>query len=105
QKSEALETVDELVSLQGQRATSDDLTALNKSLELYEQAVAAYQSEHGDAWERSLESLGQLNSAATEDAELGVEGTTSLEGDSIPVLDFGDPGSLLDQDFMREESG
>jgi len=61
QKNEALETVDELISIQGQRATSDDLNALNKSLELYEQTVEAFQDEHGEAWEKSLESLGRLN--------------------------------------------
>lgn len=104
-KSEALETVDELVSVQGQRATSDDLNALNKSLELYEQAVAAYQSEHGDAWEKSLDSLGRLNTAAQSEELLGAESFEAMEEDTIPVLEFGDQESFLDQDFLRDEEG
>jgi tetratricopeptide (TPR) repeat protein len=105
QKQEALETVDELINLQGQRATSDDLTSLNKSLELYEQTVAAFQEEHGDAWERSLEALAELHGTVKEEYGIGAESIDTVDDDSIPLLDFGDEQSLLDQDFLRDSEG
>ncbi|MDR2471227.1 MAG: tetratricopeptide repeat protein, partial [Treponema sp.] len=53
----ALRTADQLVNLQGKRATPDDLSDLNESLAFYENAVKAYSSEVTDMWARNLQLL------------------------------------------------
>ena len=50
----ALRAADTLVNLQGMRATADDLSDLNKSLEFYENAVSAYSSSVKDMWTRNI---------------------------------------------------
>jgi tetratricopeptide (TPR) repeat protein len=61
----ALRTADQLVNLQGQRATADDLTGLNESLEMYENAVKAYTSEAEKMWEKNLQILQEAVSEET----------------------------------------
>jgi hypothetical protein len=59
---------DKLVNLQGKRATSDDLSDLNKSLEFYEDAVNAYSSSVKDMWDRNIRlALGPESGEGTED--------------------------------------
>ncbi len=55
----AVRTADTLINLQGKRATSEDLSNLNKSLELYEEAVRSYSASLQDIWERNLQALRQ----------------------------------------------
>ncbi|MCL2319463.1 MAG: tetratricopeptide repeat protein, partial [Treponema sp.] len=50
----ALRTADTLVNLQGKRATANDLSELNKSLEFYEHAVNAYSSSVREMWDRNM---------------------------------------------------
>ena len=53
----ALRTADTLVNLQGKRATAEDLTELNKSLEFYENAVNAYSGSVKEMWKRNIKLL------------------------------------------------
>ena len=52
----ALRTADTLVNLQGKRATADDLSELNKSLEFYESAVNAYTISAKEMWNQDKKS-------------------------------------------------
>jgi tetratricopeptide (TPR) repeat protein len=76
----ALRAADKLVNLQGKRATSDDLSDLNKSLEFYENAVNAYSSSVKEMWDRNMKIM-------TETAEAG--GTE--ENEDVALL-FGAAG-------------
>ena len=99
--AEALETADELISLQGNRGSDDDLSALNQSLEIYEKAVGALES---DVWQQNLNRLSDLIEQVTRDAEardaesLEVDQTAELDADSIPFL-----GSWGQELFADEE--
>ena len=53
----ALRTADTLVNLQGKRATANDLSELNKSLEFYENAVSAYSTSVREMWDRNIKTL------------------------------------------------
>jgi tetratricopeptide (TPR) repeat protein len=93
-KESAIEAVDGLINLQGKRATPQDISDLNASLDLYEKTVEAFESDHRDAWARSLSRLGKLamdssNSGRAEAGSLLVDGFAEMDEDSIPVLDFG----------------
>ncbi len=108
-RSQALHTADELISLQGKRANPDDITALNESLELYEKAVEAFTSEHGRAWEKSLERLGALGlgekrkSKEVLEPQLESAQAKEIEADSVPILDFGDMSiEFSDEDLVED---
>jgi tetratricopeptide (TPR) repeat protein len=81
----ALRTADQVVNLQGKRATPDDLSDLNKSLEFYENTVNAYSSLVREMWERNI----KLMSEAVEAEEQHSEETSPLLGtvEAIPVVD------------------
>jgi tetratricopeptide (TPR) repeat protein len=81
----ALRTADQLVNLQGKRATSDDLSDLNKSLEFYEKAVNAYSSSVREMWERNIKLMAE--SLKTE--EQGSEEDSPLLGavEAVPMAD------------------
>ena len=68
----ALRAADELVNLQGKRATADDLTELNKSLELYENAVNAYSTSVREMWDRNIKLMagGEAEKPREEDVSL-----------------------------------
>ena len=99
--AEALETADELISLQGNRGSDDDLSALNQSLEIYEKAVGALES---DVWQQNLNRLSDLIEQVSRDAEardsesLEVDQTAELDADPIPFL-----GSWGQEFFADEE--
>jgi tetratricopeptide (TPR) repeat protein len=104
QKESAIELVDELVSLQGNRADPDDISGLNDSLELYEKIVQTFEDEQGEEWEKNLQKLGKM--AATREELEKEEKSPEREEESIPVLDFqedffADPEELI---FEEEES-
>ncbi|MDR2095250.1 MAG: tetratricopeptide repeat protein [Treponema sp.] len=88
----ALRTSDKIVNLQGQRATPDDLSELNKSLEFYESTInAAYSSSVKDAWERNLKLMKEA--LREEDAEgedidffLGAGGKDNAPDEEIEAL-------------------
>jgi tetratricopeptide (TPR) repeat protein len=93
-KESAIEAADRLINLQGKRATPQDISDLNASLDLYEKTVEAFESDHKDAWARSLSRLGKLamdssNPGRAEAGSLLVDGFAEMDEDSIPVLDFG----------------
>ncbi len=86
----ALQSLDELVSLQGKRALPDDLDGLNESLALYEQTAG------GAAGEQSLDRLRTLTAGAgaglPEDREeFQVESTAEQDEASIPVVGWEQP--------------
>lgn len=91
-RDEALAAADELISLQGQRGSADDLSALNRSLELYEDLVTAYEEENAERWQSNLERLGRLTergrSAPEQFVPMDTEETEDIDEDSIPILNF-----------------
>ena len=93
----ALRTADRLVNLQGKRATPDDLTDLNESLNFYENAVKAYSSEVTDMWARNLKILQE---AVAQDNE--------TEPDVSFLMGAGDKSTPIDEEteafFIEEES-
>ena len=95
EREKAIGALDELISLQGNRGTPDDLSALNKSLELYEEAARSLADEHSDNWQRNLDKLSRY--ARTHDAgrpedvdqELHVESLDAQDEDSVSPWDLG----------------
>jgi tetratricopeptide (TPR) repeat protein len=63
----AVRTADNLVNLQGKRATTDDLLDLNKSLEFYETAVTEYSSSVKEMWNRNIKLLREEKEARAEE--------------------------------------
>ena len=53
----AIETAEDLINLQGLRGSSDDLSAITGSLDLYERAISEYEQDYRDRWQASLASL------------------------------------------------
>lgn len=91
-REEALRAFDDLINLQGSRATSDDIEALHESLQLYEQAVDAFADDLQIDWERNINRLVELSKPDTEEEEepdLAMDEQVSLDEDSIPILSFG----------------
>ncbi|MFP4432003.1 MAG: tetratricopeptide repeat protein, partial [Spirochaetaceae bacterium] len=94
-REEALDAADRLISLQGHRGNAADLTSLNESLRLYEEAVEAFEDDHSEVWKRNLERLAELVQTASEvPAEEAAEALTpdespEIDEDSIPILDLG----------------
>ena len=101
QKESAIEMVDELVSLQGNRGDPNDITGLNDSLELYEKIVQTFEDEHSEEWERSLELLGKMVSPQIDTDKL--DQSPELEGESIPVLDFMEEFEAEPEEMFPEE--
>ena len=93
-REEALDAADRLISLQGQRGNAEDLTSLNESLRMYEEAVEAFEDEYSEVWHRNLERLAELVETASEvPAEEAAEALTpdespKIDEDSIPILDL-----------------
>ncbi|MFW5800796.1 MAG: tetratricopeptide repeat protein [Spirochaeta sp.] len=92
-KEQAMAATEELISLQGSRANSEDISALNESLDLYEEIVSSFQEELAESWQRNIEKLGRLVTLSGErlsvPQELESESGANLEtDDSVPILDF-----------------
>ncbi|MFP4511216.1 MAG: tetratricopeptide repeat protein, partial [Spirochaetaceae bacterium] len=106
EREQAIDAADELVNLQGQRARPDDLSRLNDSLSLYEKAVAAFEEDHGEAWARSLETLGKLARGEREETPtiqpLAVDELGELDEESVPLLDFGDDFDVDEEEAAAE---
>ncbi|MFP4373893.1 MAG: tetratricopeptide repeat protein, partial [Spirochaetaceae bacterium] len=107
ERDRALRSAEELISLQGNRANPEDLSAINESLAIYEDIVSTYQADHNEAWQRNLEKLGELAREAEESgaeevkAELEIDELAGLEEDSIPILDF--TAEHFEQDTEEDE--
>ncbi len=93
-REQALDAADRLISLQGNRGNAADLTSLNESLRMYEEAVEAFEDDHSEVWKRNLERLAELVRTASEvPAEEAAEALTpdespEIDEDSIPILDL-----------------
>jgi tetratricopeptide (TPR) repeat protein len=93
-REEALDAADRLISLQGHRGNAADLTSLNESLRMYEEAVEAFEDDHSEVWKRNLERLAELVQTASEvPAEEAAESLTpdespEIDEESIPILDL-----------------
>jgi tetratricopeptide (TPR) repeat protein len=109
----ALRTADKLVNVQGQRATSEDLSDLNKSLEFYESAVSAYSSSVREMWDRNIKlatDTGNEDDGKTgENINLlfGASGTTLAEEETEALFiedleSFGDE-IITEEDLVPEE--
>ena len=89
---QALRTADTLINVQGQRASSDDLSDLNKSLEFYESAVDAYSNI-------------VFVEDETEPEEESIEEDDSMlfSPDMIPLDETEGDELLSEEDIMAEE--
>jgi tetratricopeptide (TPR) repeat protein len=102
----ALRTADTLVNLQGKRATADDLSELNKSLEFYEHAVSAYSSSVRDMWDRNIKlALGAAETGPETDEDmallLGAAGMAAAMDEETETLFIEDAESS--EEFIEEE--
>ncbi|MDR1239600.1 MAG: tetratricopeptide repeat protein [Treponema sp.] len=104
----ALRTADTLVNVQGKRATADDLSELNKSLEFYENAVSAYSSSVQEMWDRNIKlALGSAEAEAGEPGEddmsllLGAAGMAPAIDEETETLFIED--AEPDEDIIGEE--
>lgn len=105
-RDEALSAAERLISLQGQRASSDDLSSLNDSLELYEQMVEAWDYENVERWDRNLEKLGRLAEAgrvSDENRPVEADETAVLDEESIPILNFTGGSAFAEEEDLEEE--
>jgi tetratricopeptide (TPR) repeat protein len=102
EKEAAIHTVDELVTLQSKGAKPKDLNSINESLELYEQAVKAFEQDHQEAWDRSLSRLSELVKKKTEEGPFSLEEAPQQEEESIPILDL--RGTTISKEEAEEES-
>ena len=92
ERDEALRAFDELINLQGSRATEEDIQALTESLEMYEQAMESFASENPNDWDRNINRLVELSQPEEEEqeeADVAMDEQVSLDEDSIPILSFG----------------
>ena len=98
----AVRTADTLVNLQGKRATADDLTELNRSLEFYESAVKDYSSSVREMWDRNIKILNGGNEEAPEDDDvsmlMGSIGISQDIDEETESLFIEGPESFLDED-------
>lgn len=99
---DAVRLADEMVNLQGSRASEEDLASLGKSISLYEQAVDQYKTTNPSVTSRNLELLHRYeDSAAPGDAGSESQAAKTQgddENDSPPVFAedeaaFADPDS------------
>ncbi len=105
QKEKALETVEELITLQGNRASKDDLDSLTASLSLYEKIIESFAFENKEAWERNLEKLENLrfNSSYEKGSEIEEDSLLLLDipEDEVPIIDIGSMEPVFD--ILEEE--
>jgi tetratricopeptide (TPR) repeat protein len=88
---EAIDAAENLITLQGVRADSDDLDRLHGSLDLYEVVVGEYEKDFKEVWMRNLRRLGRT--------EEELEKNGRMEEDSIPIIQIGG----LEPVFVVEE--
>jgi hypothetical protein len=98
---------DKLVNLQGKRATSDDLSDLNKSLEFYEDAVNAYSSSVKDMWDRNIKLALEPESGegAEDDVSLlfgaaGMASAVDEETETLFIEDQEADEALMDEEYL-----
>ncbi|MCA1753987.1 MAG: tetratricopeptide repeat protein, partial [Spirochaeta sp.] len=95
EREKAIGALDELINIQGNRGTPDDINALNKSLELYEEAARSLADEHSDDWQRNLDKLSRYarshdtGQPEEDDQELHVESLDGQDEDSVSPWDLG----------------
>ncbi|MDR2477939.1 MAG: hypothetical protein LBD48_01350, partial [Treponema sp.] len=104
----AVRTADKLVNVQGKRATSEDLSELNKSLDFYENAVNAYSNSVKEMWQRNMKLAADAlaSEEAGEDDEdaalfLGASETISVPDEEMESLFFEDIASP--REILRED--
>lgn len=100
----AVKTADTLINLQGKRATSEDLTNLNKSLELYEEAVRSYSASLQDIWERNLQALRQNEEVKAAETQEETNPLLLSAIDSIPVEEESDNLFIEDVEESFDEN-
>ncbi|HUX14060.1 MAG TPA: tetratricopeptide repeat protein, partial [Spirochaetia bacterium] len=110
-RDRAIGAADELINLQGIRANPEDIESLNESLGLYEKAVEAFERDHQDEWQRSLERLGRLTVEGSPEEEresatrlLEIEPMGFQQEDEDSLLDFEGDEAEGDQEEQLEES-
>ena len=87
----ALSAADELISMQGERGTAEDLSRLNESLELYERMAQEWEQENPTAWRENVDKLVSLTQGAGDvgDEEgIQVSSSEGIDEESIPILRF-----------------
>ncbi len=95
----AMEAAGQLVNIQGQRASSDDLSDLNRSLESYEKAIKNYGKAMSEMWERNLAKLRPNGDNEKEDIAALFDGVFEA-----PAAIDENEETLLIEDYIHEES-
>jgi tetratricopeptide (TPR) repeat protein len=105
----ALRTADTLVNLQGKRASPEDLSDLNKSLEFYENAVSAYSSSVREMWDRNIKlALGTGEPEAENDVSLllgaaGMAPAMDEETETLFIEDVEDEEKIFTEDDLEPQ--
>jgi tetratricopeptide (TPR) repeat protein len=111
----AVQTADKLVNEQGKRASANDLSDLNKSLDFYEHAVSAYSNSVKEMWERNMklaagvlenEEISGESEECDNDDRLGAAETVAIpeeEMESLLVEDLISPKEILQEDDPIDE--
>lgn len=101
-KTEALQGMDQLMSLQSERGTADDLDQFREFLDLYEETTSSILEESGANWEQNLEKLSRtlrsLNRRPVPEEEIE---DYRLNSFSSQALSIDDSLTLLDINAME----
>ncbi|MEM5947266.1 tetratricopeptide repeat protein [Spirochaetia bacterium 38H-sp] len=66
QKEKAIETIDNIISIQSKRGTEEDISNLNESLSLYEETIKAFMEGENKKWEENLKKISNFSSSEEE---------------------------------------
>jgi tetratricopeptide (TPR) repeat protein len=83
----ALRAADKLVNLQGKRATVEDLSDLNKSLEFYENTVSAYSNSVREMWDRNIRAMVDTGQEGNEKSEENLSLMLDSAGMAVTGMD------------------
>ncbi|MDA3851990.1 MAG: tetratricopeptide repeat protein [Spirochaetaceae bacterium] len=110
EKEEALRDMDQLMNMQANRGTEEDLNQFNEFLQLYEETTAAIMDENRDHWEkninkmaRGLQSMLPPKEEPVEDFPLSSFASQSFSvDDSMTLLDINAMEPIIEINEERE---
>ena len=90
----AIETFEELITLQKTRGSHNDLNQLKDSLDLYESTVQDYEKQHKDEWLKNIKKLTEpipikYETNGNAEQTTGLDELLQVEEESVPILNIG----------------
>jgi tetratricopeptide (TPR) repeat protein len=99
----ALRIADKLVNLQGKRATVEDLSDLNKSLEFYENTVSAYSNSVREMWDRNIRMMMDAGQEENEKSEENLSLMLGSAGLAVNGMDEETETLFVEEEFGNDE--